>query len=423
MELINHSAERNKLGMSQNRRYFYLVFSLLFSVLFISQSVAGGLIVTWNANSESDLAGYRIYYGTESSSYSANIDVGKVTSYILQNLNEGKTYYVVVTAYDLSGNESLPSIEVSEKVGVPDAFAEITTNGIHLRWTSISGATGYEIYANSDPYFQPSTPVTRVSGNEYIDTFNRKQPGLARYYLIKALSGTTPVFTFDRLGAFNLALRKSRNLVSLPLVPKELSLSKVIGDQLNGATTTALSDKILWWNGREYETAWLIEGSSGVLNGKWVTQSGDQESPIQLNPDKSFWIWLRPGSIDSIVTLTGKISMESNRVITLVQGTNFIGSCYPVPVRLTKSDLAADGVVTGSTSSAGADKLMQWNNNKYEIAWLVDGTGTKWDKIWVDESGSYMSPMLLQPGVGNILWVKKDNPQKVWTYPNPNPNK
>ena len=47
---------------------------------------------TWDPNSESDLAGYEIYYGTEAGNYQWNIDVGNVTNYSVNGLDTGMTY-------------------------------------------------------------------------------------------------------------------------------------------------------------------------------------------------------------------------------------------------------------------------------------------------------------------------------------------
>lgn len=53
-----------------------------------------------------DLAGFRVYYGTSSESYSNSVDVGNVASCYVTGLGTGDTYYFAITAYDLIGNES-----------------------------------------------------------------------------------------------------------------------------------------------------------------------------------------------------------------------------------------------------------------------------------------------------------------------------
>jgi hypothetical protein len=64
-----------------------------------------------------DLAGYRVYLGLESGSYSSVIDIDSIgiTSYVIDNLQPG-TYYISVTAYDSEGNESVYSNELSKLV-------------------------------------------------------------------------------------------------------------------------------------------------------------------------------------------------------------------------------------------------------------------------------------------------------------------
>jgi hypothetical protein len=81
---------------------------------------AGALKASWNANTEPDLAGYKIYYGLSSGNYTISINVGKVTQYTVNQLTEGLVYYFVVTAYDTAGNESAYSQEVSGQIPVVD---------------------------------------------------------------------------------------------------------------------------------------------------------------------------------------------------------------------------------------------------------------------------------------------------------------
>lgn len=70
----------------------------------------------WNANTESDLAGYKMYWGNLSGVYGNSFDVGNQTNYTVIELVEGQTYYFAATAYDTTGNESGYSDEVSYEV-------------------------------------------------------------------------------------------------------------------------------------------------------------------------------------------------------------------------------------------------------------------------------------------------------------------
>ncbi len=69
--------------------------------------------LAWTANQEGDLAGYKVYYGNQSGKYTANLDVGNVTTYTVANLPDGNYYYFALTAYNTGGSESGFSQEVS----------------------------------------------------------------------------------------------------------------------------------------------------------------------------------------------------------------------------------------------------------------------------------------------------------------------
>jgi len=76
-------------------------------------SVDSALDLTWSRNSEHDLAGYRVYYGTSSGNYTQSISAGKLTEYRLKNLTNNVRIYVAVSSSDTSGNESAKSKAVS----------------------------------------------------------------------------------------------------------------------------------------------------------------------------------------------------------------------------------------------------------------------------------------------------------------------
>ncbi|WP_372526947.1 hypothetical protein [Piscinibacter sp.] len=64
-----------------------------------------------------DLAGFRIYYGTASGSYSQVITISSpiATRYTIENLPPS-TYYMVLKAFDTNNNESQASAELSKTI-------------------------------------------------------------------------------------------------------------------------------------------------------------------------------------------------------------------------------------------------------------------------------------------------------------------
>jgi len=86
--------------------------------LTLSASTAGTAALTWNASTESDLTGYKVYRGTGSGTYGAPIATlpRTTTNYTATGLQNGTTYFFVITAYDSAGNESTYSNEVSKSI-------------------------------------------------------------------------------------------------------------------------------------------------------------------------------------------------------------------------------------------------------------------------------------------------------------------
>jgi len=100
--------------------------SIVFFVLFggVCTVFGGAATVSWTANQESDLNGYRVHYGESSRNYGPYIPVSSGTRYTVEGLEAGRTYFFAVTAVDTSGNESGFSKEVSKTIpAVADTIA------------------------------------------------------------------------------------------------------------------------------------------------------------------------------------------------------------------------------------------------------------------------------------------------------------
>lgn len=76
-------------------------------------------MLSWSLNSETDLAGYKIYVGTAPGIYTypgSPFVVGVTGTYAVVGLPSGQTYYFAISAYDYSGGESALSTEVSKSI-------------------------------------------------------------------------------------------------------------------------------------------------------------------------------------------------------------------------------------------------------------------------------------------------------------------
>ena len=91
-----------------------LAICMVFSV---AVAQAESVKAIWDANSEADLAGYKLHYGLVSGDYETSIDVGLVIEHIIDVGSWGDgLYYFAVTAYDNAGNESGYSNEATYSV-------------------------------------------------------------------------------------------------------------------------------------------------------------------------------------------------------------------------------------------------------------------------------------------------------------------
>ena len=79
---------------------------------------AGTASLSWVPNNDPNLAGYRVYVGTSSGNYTyaGPFNVTAETSFTVNELHAGHTYFFAVSAYDHAGNESPKSEEVSKSL-------------------------------------------------------------------------------------------------------------------------------------------------------------------------------------------------------------------------------------------------------------------------------------------------------------------
>jgi hypothetical protein len=91
--------------------------AILITLLPFTSLAARSVVLAWDPSDGTNvIAGYRIYRGGASGTYTNTIDVGNVTTATVSGLTEGATYYFAATAYDTSALESDFSNEISYRV-------------------------------------------------------------------------------------------------------------------------------------------------------------------------------------------------------------------------------------------------------------------------------------------------------------------
>ena len=119
----------------------------LFAALAPQTHATQSVTLAWDANSEPDIAGYTVRYGTASGNYTLSSDAGSATTATISNLTDGLTYFIAVTARNSAGLESLPSQEVS--------FSTVGNQTPVVNLTSPAAGGQFVAPANIAPVTQP----------------------------------------------------------------------------------------------------------------------------------------------------------------------------------------------------------------------------------------------------------------------------
>lgn len=124
----------DELFTRAGRRIFVSVLFSAVALLMPSIVLAlGSVTLAWNP-SQGDVAGYTVYYGTASQTYTHKLPAGTNTTATVSGLRQGTSYFFVVTAYNPLGLESHPSNEVSYQA---PSSASDTYNGLFYEETGI----------------------------------------------------------------------------------------------------------------------------------------------------------------------------------------------------------------------------------------------------------------------------------------------
>jgi len=160
------------------RRIYTLIFALIIALgcnwIESAQAVqaSGGVDLAWSPSPDTNVAGYYLYYGPATGSYTQRMDVGNTTITTVTGLTPGTTNYFVATSYDAQRLESFPSNEASYIDPGTIAAAFDATNTLHLVFPVAAGHS-YDIqYSTTMTNWTTLTTILSATNGVYdfVDT-------------------------------------------------------------------------------------------------------------------------------------------------------------------------------------------------------------------------------------------------------------
>ena len=265
---------------------FVSLFLTLASILLLlsSSGYSAQVTIAWDANSEPEVAGYKLHYGTSAGQYPSLSDAGGQTTCTLAGLQAGVAYFFAATAYDTRGNQSNYSQEVT--FTVPSVTQDKSaTYDLVPGWTLISLP-----FQLSNP--EITSALAPIAGKYSIVWAYRN--GTWQYYTPQ-LSGENTLQSMDAGAAYWIKMT----------APGQL--------QVPGATASKTGNLTNGWNfvgysaGSAQSVGPVLSSIAGKYDIVWTYENGqwryydpaDAEGGTlsQFRPGNGYWIKMREATI------------------------------------------------------------------------------------------------------------------------------
>jgi hypothetical protein len=140
--------------LSSARRFLLhlVIFASFWNLIEVPSEGITNVTVIWYKSADTNVQGYKVYYGTVSQQYTNSIVAGNVTNVPVAGIQTGVTYYFAVTSYDAAGWESSYSPEISYTVPLISPATPVTNAALT---SAASTSNGFNFSVNgtaASPY-------------------------------------------------------------------------------------------------------------------------------------------------------------------------------------------------------------------------------------------------------------------------------
>ena len=277
------------------------------------------ITINWDANTESDLQGYRLYRGmTPGFAIEGNLLVDNVTdlSYIDEGLEYETTYYYYVTAFDVAGNESIVGLQASSTTNVEPVVSEVVqtvmvnltetgSNSGQLSWNdlaveNIDKAQTFSLL--TDSLGVPTTIAFTVYNGQLGSTINNVADNGG------SLNGGVYPDLVARYGAYttNRGVMAFQNLD----INHEYDITLLSGRAGSGSRITTIEV-----NQEEVQYVESIDNNQNTVTFRSVTPAPDGTIEIRFSKENSNW-----GYLNAVVLHKYDAGMAGARVLSSTEG-------------------------------------------------------------------------------------------------------
>ncbi|MBI3805494.1 MAG: fibronectin type III domain-containing protein [Nitrospirae bacterium] len=337
----------------QSRTKTVIPFLILFIFTLLTVSLLGrtspvfafNATLSWDSDTDPNLAGYKVYYGSASRSYGTPIIIGKQNSYTVSGLGSG-TYYFALTAYTASAAESSFSNEISKTFLEPAPIilsirtSNTSGSSTTIAWITDKPSDGQVQYGTTASY-RLSTPIAASLGLAHSQILKNLIPSTTYHFRV-----------LSRDAAGNRATSADHTFTTSAETPPS-----PVGDAtpplLSGLTLIDLtsSSASITWNTNETATTQVEYGTTASYGSTSApnTALSTEHSATLLGLTPSTTYYYQVKSADR----SGNLAISANTLFTTP------ASDIPAPVADIPAPVSSISTPSSPPLSTGPDELPQ----------------------------------------------------------------